>query len=291
MNDITPTPVAVPAVSVPVVGPAPAAPVTILAPRVAVGGLAVPDYIEDDREGLDDLAGMLRPQRLKIVQDLSEEKKSGEYAPGDVLLKPVDIKVATANSALTVRVIFSYTEFLIINSRPLIAARPDLYWLRERTLDGRSELAHKARNRVMEPAPENVIDSKTKQPAQIEYVVAINHVVWLVRDQVLALATFMKGETKYGERLGQLVAMRNKSTYAGQYDLEVAIHKNKNGDQWYGFTPKNSETPWTPQAELEQMKALRAKVKQAFDTQTLEADYEDVDSSSAATAGSFEGND
>ncbi len=258
--------------------------------NTAVGGLIIPDDIPDDREGLDDLIGMIKPLRVKVVQALSDEKKTGKASEGDVLLKPVDVKIAALGESITIVPIFSFTEYLALNPRGLVAARPELYWLRDSSRDAKSTIAHKARNRVTEDNPEGAINRETNQPWQVQYVVAYNYVVWLVRDNTMALLTFMKGEAKYGERLGQLIQLRNRSMYTGQYDLTIEKHRNQRGDEWVGLTPANcKESPWAPAALRDMLKDQRAKLVEAYNSATLVTEYDDevaVD----PTAQNFEGN-
>lgn len=243
----------------------------------SIGGIAVPDYIKEESEqaeGLDMMGDMIVPNRLKVVQALSNDMKALGYAEGDVVVTPINVKVGDEANALDCVVLLSWAEYLIINPRGV----SDLYWLRDRSTDPKSVIAMKARNRVKEVLPEGGVDPKTKQPYQMEYVKAANFLVWLVDHNVAAIATFMKGEGKFGDAFASLITSRGLAIYGGLYRLSCNTRTNKSGDKWKGLSAGNSEINqgFCPRNLLEPMKELHRYYKEQWANQNISVNYDDM---------------
>lgn len=243
----------------------------------SVGGIAVPDYIKEEceqAEGLDMMGDMIVPNRLKVVQALSNDMKEAGYSEGDVVVTPINVKVGDEANAIDCVVLLSWAEYLLINPR----GASDLYWLRDRSTDPRSEIAVKARNRVKAPLPEGGTDKKTGQPFQMEYVKASNFLIWLVDHNVAAIATFMKGEGKYGDAFASLVTSRGLAIYGGLYRLTCNTRTNKGGDKWKGLTAGNSSQNqgFCPHGLIEPMKELHRYYKEQWANQNISVNYDDM---------------
>lgn len=243
----------------------------------SIGGIAIPDYIKEEceqAEGLDMMGDMIVPNRIKVVQALSNDMKDAGYSEGDVVVTPINVKVGDEANALDCVVLLSWAEYLIINPRGV----SDLYWLRDRTTDPKSVIAMKARNRVKEPLPEGGVDPKTKMPYQMEYVKAANFLVWLVDHNVAAIATFMKGEGKYGDAFASLITSRGLAVYGGMYRLSCNTRTNKSGDKWKGLTAGNSPVSqgFCPMNLVEPMKELHRYYKDQWANQNISVNYDDM---------------
>lgn len=241
-----------------------------------VGGAAIPDYIKEacpTAEGLDMMSDMITPPRLKVVQALSKDMKAAGFAEGDMVITPINVKVGDEANPLDVIVLLSWAEYLCINPREAT----DLFWLRDRSIDNKSQLAAKCRNRVKEPLPEGGVD-KNKQPLQMEYAKASNFLVWLVDHNIAVVVTFLKGEGKYGDAFASLVTCRNLATYSGLYQLKCVTHKNQKGDEWKGINAGNSprNQAFCPRELIQPMKELHQQYREQWANQNIAVDYDDL---------------
>lgn len=241
-----------------------------------VGGLSIPDYVKEGCEsadGLDMMGDMVTPPRLKVVQALSKDMKALGFSEGDMVVTPINVKVGDEANPLDVVVLLSWAEYLCINPREAT----DLFWLRDRTIDSKSQLAAKCRNRVKEPLPEGGLD-KNKQPLQIEYAKASNFLVWLVDHNMAVVVTFLKGEGKYGDAFASLVNSRNLAVYSGMYQMKCVTHQNKRSDQWKGISVGNSPSnqAFCPRELLQPMKELYHSYREQWANQNINVNYDDL---------------
>lgn len=238
-----------------------------------VGGAAIPAHMKDDEaEGLDMLGGMVKPLRLRVVQSMSKELKALGFAEGDVVVTPINVKVGDKANPIKVIVLLTWADYLCLNPRGC-----GLFWIRSQSSDPRSIEAQKARKFVKEPLPEGGRDSKG-QPYQIEYVKACNFILWLPEHNIAAIATWMKGECKYGEAFSSLLMARGVSVYNSQYQLTCAGRTNARSETWDGLSAGNSpdNNGWTPEALKPAMAGMHHYYRQQWSNQNLDAGYDDM---------------
>lgn len=296
-NEVTPVPAPAPA---PVPAPAPAPVLTPAAPMLAealatpapvpapeassipavasVGGVPagviaapsrpvdMPDYIEEGGEQEEALVKVIRPPRIKIVQDLSKKvKQAFGLANGDVVLLPLGIKLGDLSAPILVTPIFWYSEYVALNPREATA----LPMIRERKLSELSETARKAKQRVSEPCPE--------LPAKnITYAEVLNFIVYVHGYNVTAMVNFLKGEYSSGSNFAALIKQRGARCFACVYELVPGVHTNRNGDEWYGFDARNcAEFSWVSPDLYNKFKAENAKFKESFDAGLIEAELDE----------------
>jgi hypothetical protein len=249
--------------------------------------MIIPDYLQEETEveGLDAISKMTVPPRVKVVQDMSRELKALGFQVGDIVLSPANIKIGDAANPLHVTPVFSWTEFLALNDR-----KSGQFFIREKTSDTRSKLARDAKNRLAYPNPEGAKIQGQTEPWKVTCVEALNFICYLHGPGLFALITFMKAETKYGRKLATLIELRQRSIYAGVYCLEVGEHANQGGDVWQGFNPSNSaliNQGWTPREMLPMMSAEYRKMKDVFESNMLDASYEDPTDTETVEANQF----
>lgn len=240
-----------------------------------VGGEPIPDYLlEDKAEGLDMIGGMVKPMRLRVVQSLSKElKAAGNFSDGDAVVTPINVKVGDKANPIDAIVLLAWADYLCLNPRGA-----GLFWIRSSSTDIRSMEAQKARKMVKEPLPEGTIDPKTKQVYQIEYVKACNVLMFLPQHGITVLATWMKGEAKYGEAFSTLMMARGLSPYASMYQLSVCQRTNSRNESWDGLNAANSPTNrgFCPQEILPAMRGMHLHYRAQFEAANIDAGYDDM---------------
>lgn len=239
-----------------------------------VGGEAIPDYLkEDTAEGLDMVGGMIKPLRLRVVQSMSKELKDLGFAEGDAVVTPINVKVGDRANPINAIVLLSWADYLCLNPRGA-----GLFWIRSSSTDQRSIEAQKARKMAKEDLPEGTIDPKTKQVYQIEYVKACNFLMFLPEHSITVLATWMKGEAKYGEAFSTLLMARGVSVYASQYQLTIAKRTNARNESWDGLTASNSpdNRGWCPQELLPAVRGMHNHYKEQWAAANIDAGYDDM---------------
>lgn len=244
-----------------------------------VGGQMIPEYLSDDQsEGLDMMGDMVKPLRLRVVQSLSKSLKEAGFSDGDAVLVPINVKVGDKANPLNAVVLLSWAEYLCLNPRNC-----GQFWIRESTTDARSEIAQKvrkyAKDRKLEKEllPEGGKDSKGNLYT-LEYVKACNFILWLTDHNIACMATWMKGEQKYGEAFSSLVQARGLSVYTGHYQLSVQTRTNASNESWDGLSAGNSPSNagWCLEAIKESMKGMHQFYRDQWAAQNIDAGYDDM---------------
>lgn len=255
------------------------------------GALAetMPAYLReqpaDGDRGLALINQYVTPPMLKIVQKQSSDELQAEFGigavvvmPNRILLAPFDAK-ADRGAPFHVVPIFFYPEWLVTNP---IEKRGELFFIRERSLDPRSDIALRARNRDTwyAPCPE---DPKYS----IRYVETLNFIVVPIGDSPLAgtpmTMSFARGEHGSGRSFaGQIQMRKAPHICCGVYEVRAAggdKRKNQKG-QWKGFDVSNPTvegvSAWLEdQAKYEAYRKVYAEMKQAYDDKTLRTAVDD----------------
>jgi len=238
-----------------------------------VGGVPIPEHLLGDQaEGLDMIGGMVKPLRLRVVQSMSKELKALGFAEGDVVVTPINVKIGDKSNPFQAIILLSWADYLCLNPRGC-----GLFWIRSQSADIRSMEAQKARKFVKEPLPEGGKDSKGV-PYQLEYVKACNFILWLPEHNIAAIATWMKGECKYGEAFASLMMARGMSVYNSMYELSVNQRTNARNETWDGLTASNSKfnRSFTPEDIKPAMAGMYSYYREQWAAQNIDAGYDDM---------------
>jgi len=238
-----------------------------------VGGIAIPEgMIGEAVEGLDMIGGMVKPLRIRVVQAMSKELKALGFAEGDVVVTPINVKIGDRANPFNAICLLSWADYLCLNPRNC-----GLFWIRSQSSDPRSIEAQKARKFAKEPLPEGGKDPKG-QPWMIEYVKACNAIFWLPEHNIAAIATWMKGECKYGEALASLLMARGVSIYNSMYQVSCCERTNARSEKWDGLTVGNSPSNngWTPENLREPMAGMHRYYRDLWSAQNLDAGYDEM---------------
>lgn len=242
-----------------------------------VGGAPIPDYLTEDGvdtgDGLDMLGDMIKPSRLRVVQSMSKELKDLGFAEGDAVVTPINQKVGDRANSMDVIVLLAWADYLCLNPRGA-----GLFWIRSSSTDPRSVEATKARKMEKEPIPEGTIDPKTKSVYMMEYVKACNFLLYLPNEGIVVLATWMKGECKFGEAFSSLLMARSVDIYKSMFRLSVQKRTNARNESWDGLSASNSPTNsgWCPKELLPAMKGLHLYYRDQWAAKNIDANYDDM---------------
>jgi hypothetical protein len=215
---------------------------------------------------------MIKPSRLRVVQKTSDSLKELGFSESDAVVTPLNLKVGDRANAFDAIVLLSWADFLCLNPRGC-----GLFWIRSSSTDARSIEAQKARKYTKEPLPEGGKDSKGN-PYQLEYVKACNFLLFLPLHNIVVLATWMKGECKYGENFSSLIGARGIDCYKSMFSLICKKHVNARGESWDGIEASNSpnNSGWCPKEILPAMKGLHYFFRDQWAARNIDAGYDDM---------------
>jgi hypothetical protein len=251
-----------------------------------VGITDVPAFLQNkDVLGTEQLDQYVRPPRLKIVQAQSKPPYD-TYEPGTVLLVPQNItfaefeRVTREGKPFKFVPLFFYPEW--IKTNPL-GMEP---FIIERSIDPRSDLAMKARNKETwhEPHP-------TDPGKQVSNREVLNFVVMPYQSpqfDTMCVMTFSKAEFKTGSNLAQMIKMRKQSIFAQVFEAKVVPKGNSKGN-WHGFSidiPESSA--WVTEDEHSVFLDLYEALKDVYAKGLLQVDHDEaVGSASTAESTDF----
>jgi hypothetical protein len=241
--------------------------------------------------GMEEMAMIIRPPRLKIIQKQAGSELQAAFNIGDIILSPMNAMLAPFNkggtpSPVYFTPIFFYREYVC---RAPIALRGKAPMIVERSTDPRSQLAKNCED------PSKRLEMRTfagaqyefRNQTQLNFVCVVNHPEHPL-DKTEFIVTFAGGSIGGGERLAQLVKMRKASPFGCVFQMSVdpTPRKNEKGD-WYVLkidNPPQGVAPWVgPEAYIELNKTYDA-LRAAFRDQRLSVEDEEDHADAAAAA-------
>lgn len=256
-------------------------------------GSLVPAYMQNtDVMGTEALNQYVRPPRLKVIQAMAREPFD-QYDPGTVLVVPQMMEFAKVDRATKKGEVwkfiplFFYPEWVQTNPIELAGQAP---FIRDRSLDPRSELAQKARNREtwFERHPEHPEMEIANRENMNFVVMPYNHSL----AGTMCVLTFAKAGFREGSNLASMIKIRKAPIFGQVFEASSAQRKNNKG-QWFGLDiniPAASPEglPWVTSEEFEQFKELHLELVKTHKEGLLQVDYDDVaEEPAAATTGEF----
>lgn len=248
---------------------------------------SVPAFMQNQEVmGTEALNAYVRPPRLKIVQAMSRPPFD-QYDQGTVLVVPqlmvfagVD-RATKKGSPWKFIPLFFYPEW--VQTNPI--ALKDAPFIRERSLDPRSELARKARTKEtwFEPHPE-------RPDLQVANRECLNFVVMPYSHPTMTgtmcVLTFAKANFRDGSNLASMIKIRKAPIFGQVFEASAGQRENAKG-AWWGLNIQIPEEPWVTAEEFEVFKTLHLELDKTHKEGLLMVDYDDTDDSHAATSTEF----
>lgn len=241
----------------------------------------LPSFMQGEAvQGLQLVEQYIVPPRIKVVQPMKGEAYA-DFSEGDTVLTPQRTLLAKRGEPFFVTPLLFYPEWYVVNP---LEKKDSLPMIRERTIDPKSEIARKARNKDtwFEPFPD-----EANSKLQLRYVEALVFLVELREQpgmQGLPVAlSFSKGEHGSGSRFAALLKMRSASIFAGVYECVVPERARSNAKgRWYGIdvsNPKSNDvSPWIEsKEEFERLKAEHEKLLEQYKAGLVQVDYDEED--------------
>lgn len=270
------------------------------------GELALPDFMQGEAHGVDQLNKVIRPPRIKVVQKMSGGVFSEKFNVGDVImvpqchmLAPVKLndkgKPTDEGNPLYFVPLFFFVEWCAWNP---IDLRGTVNAVRERSFDPKSEIAIRSRDEKtrLGPYPEDPTNPKLA----VRYVEHLNYVVMLIEHETATgipmVMSFARAEHAAGSNFAALIKMRRSSIFGGQFEAVAKHRTNQKGD-WFGIDVSNPRPdapvgPWVSRDMYDAFKVMHEEYSKAHADKLIDVDYEDpdageVDAEQVANTGEF----
>ena len=243
---------------------------------------AVPDYLKVEGDtSTDGLKQYIRPNRVKVIQSMTDEKLKEAFGVGSVILVPDNVAIREVvrddkgNPSLgetrpfQFTPIYFFTEFCAWNP---LESKGSLPAIRERTVDKNHPIAIKSRDfsRRKETHPDN-------PDWEIVYCEHLNFIVAIPGVEEPCVMTFSRGEFKTGVNFAGLIKLRRGiPLYANVFDAHIAQHKNKGGNTWFALDIENPETsPYVGEELFAVYKELNAQYSDLYMEEKIEVVYDE----------------
>ena len=240
---------------------------TTLAAPVAAN---VPAFLQGDKAGTEDLTAYIIPPRFKVLQPLSAHELVEAHGAGSVIINPQSQRLIDKDGVFRFTPLFFFPEWISWNP---IAAKGTLNAIRERTFNGKSELARKSKNELtrIEPCPE-FADEVITHCEHLNFIV-------LTYDTVLGMTpcvmSFSRAEHKVGTSFAGLLKMRQVAIYGGVYEARISLRTNAQG-HWYGFdlTNPSEGDSFIAEETFAMFQELHAELKAGHDKSLIHVDHD-----------------
>lgn len=202
--------------------------------KVAVANPNLPAFMQQDGvAGTENLDQYIRPPMMKIIQKMSADELVDQFGVGTVIVQPQSQVLAGKEQPLLITPLFQFTEWVVVNPIQL----KDLPSIHDRTIDPKSPIAVKAKNRNTwyEDIPGR-INEETGNPWQRRNVENINfvcmvHNVEEVKDTPVVFS-FSKGRWRDGSDLCMKIRQRKAPIYGCVFELTSVLRENASGNFW-----------------------------------------------------------
>lgn len=243
----------------------------------------VPAFMREEgvaNEGLSLVQEYVVPPRVKIIQKQADEKYAA-FKPGDVILTPQMIRIASIDEAFFFVPLLFYVEFCTVNP---IQMKGTLPMIRARSFDPRSDIARKSRMQQTreETCPENA-QLKIVHREYLSFIVLLFGSSEPALNGVPIAMSFASGEHFVGTQMSSLITMRKPAPIYGnvlQGKVPTTQRKNQKGS-WYGIdvtnpAPESGAPPFIQDPEeFAALRAFHQRVDQQYKDKLIHIDYED----------------
>ncbi len=250
----------------------------------------VPAFMQNQEVmGTEGLNQYVRPPRVKVVQAMSGAPFD-QFGQGTVIVVPTLAKLADVNRETKKSTpwkfvpLFFYPEWIQTSPMALKDTEP---FIRQRSLDPKSELAQKARNRDtwFEKHP-------TRPDLEIANRECLNFVIMPYGDNPLAgtlcVITFSKSGFREGSTLASMIKMRKAPIYGQVFEANSNGNRKNAKGQWWGLDFNiPTEGQWVTLEEFEAFKAMHLELVEVHKQGLLQVDYDDEAAQDAPTSSEF----
>ena len=263
--------------------------------------LEKPDWMKNQPiEGVEELARVVRPPRLKIIQKQSGSELQAKFNVGDVILSPMGELLAAFNkggvpSPFLFTPIFYFEEFcqwapLALKGKvPMITARTTnpMDALAKKCLSNetRTEMLTEVNGQLLGQAYE------FKNLQHLNFICVVNHDGHPLNGTMF-LMTFASGSFAVGTRLASLIKQRKASPFMCifQGSVNPTPRKNERGD-WYvlEFTQPQSGSPWTTEEQFGIFQREHNSLREDFRKGRVDTALEEHEDPAAAATGPEQG--
>lgn len=221
-------------------------------------------------------------QRLKIIQGMTRKiELKQRFGEGSVLIQPGDKLLAKLDEPFLFVPLFHFTEF----SKMADIDDSGSSMFQGRTFDEGSDIARRAKDANLRSEAYGPSDKDGKPMYAYRYV---EHLVFPgviygaheVAGTVVAVS-FEKGEFFNGTAfcsaiLLRKVAGRTAPLWSQVWELRSRLHKNRTGQQWYGFDYFTPEQPFILEGEVESFLSQHEEIVKQYKEKLLEVDRDDA---------------
>lgn len=254
--------------------------------KVKKVGLDAPSWLVDvakeNESSLDAVRAHRQLQRAKIVQGMTRRLELKQrFGEGAVLVQPGDVLLAKLDEPFLFVPLFHFTEF----SKLAHIDDASSGMFQARTFDERSELARRARDGNLRSEPYGPKDKDGKHLYSYRYV---EHLVFPgiiygahpLAGTVIAIS-FERGEFFNGTSFCSAILLRrvggvSAPLWSQVWELRSRLHKNRVGQQWYGFDFFTPEQPFILEEESVSFREQHEELKRQFQSKLIEVDRSDV---------------
>jgi hypothetical protein len=250
----------------------------------------VPSFMQEDEaaksEGLETIQQFVVPPRIKIIQKNADEKYAA-FEPGDIILTPQMIKIASVGEPFFFVPLLFYAEWCTVNP---IQTKGQLPMIRDRSWDGNGEIARKSRIQSLreEVCPESP-QYKMVNREYLSFIVLLFNATEPGLNGVPISLSFASGEHRVGTQTASLITMRKPAPIYGnvlQGVVPETLRKNQKGS-WYGIDVSNPGVEGIPayiqdKDEFLALQGLHRKVRKQYEERLIHVDYEDEPDSVSA---------
>lgn len=229
-----------------------------------------------EAEGTSRLDGLVVPPLVKIMQKQSDDALLSQFPKGTVILRPVDIQIASVGQSFKFIPLMQFTEYVTWAPIEMKGQVPAIL---DRTFDQRTELARKATdaNRWIESGY-NFNGKKIDKVRHVEHIVFIVQLYEHPAGELTAALSFARAEHKTGRSFASLLKMRNADAFGCIFEAMVPTEPRKNEKgSWYGLNISNPKdgSPWvTDQALFNNLRHTALKLEEAFANKLLRTDHD-----------------
>ena len=233
-------------------------------------------YVKDD-QSLHHLKEYRTVGRISIIQSMHPSEMKAAYGEGSAIILPDNVRLIKKEESFLFVPLFFCAEFIQWR------ARDDKSGLAivNRTYDATSVIASKARN--ADTMLETYHGGTPSKPWQYSFQEHLNFigVVYGNKDMAPVAISFSRGEFKTGKSFSSKIFGRKipgtsdtAPLWAQVWSLGIETHKNKKGNEWWGFSIGNPENPFIQPEEAESFRMFAEEFQKAYKENTMGVNME-----------------
>jgi len=210
--------------------------------------------------------------RISIVQSMHPGEIKTAFGEGSAIITPDNVRLIKKEETFLFVPLFFCTEFIQWRARDDKSALPIV----NRTYDATSEIARKARN--MDTMLETYPGGTPSKPWQYSFQEHLNFigVIYDRGDMAPVAISFSRGEFKTGKSFSSKIFGRKIPgtpdtcpLWAQVWSFGIEPHKNKKGNEWWGFSIGNPAEPFIKPEEAETFRMFAEEFQKAYSENTM----------------------